>query len=117
MTEEEVLPFIPKLLEIDLKEDKRPLKFRFLFAQTAAIHNAVTYLMAQTDWDFTAVYYRTIDLLGHHFMQYHPPRMPAVSEKDFELYKDIMTGCYRYHDLMLNALLQYAGKDTTGYHC
>ena len=45
-------------------------------------------------------------------MAYHPPRMDDVSKEDFELYNQVMEGCYRYHDLMLNALLQYAGKDT-----
>ena len=45
-------------------------------------------------------------------MSFHPPRLPEISERDFELYREVMTGIYRFHDLMLGRLLELAGPDT-----
>lgn len=39
--------------------------------------------------------------------------MAHVSDLDFELYQNVMTSCYRYHDLMLGRLLELAGPETT----
>ena len=63
--------------------------------------------------DFTALYYETIDMVGHHFMPYHPPRMAAIDEPDFDLYRNVMTGIYRWHDMMLARLIELAGEDAT----
>jgi tetratricopeptide (TPR) repeat protein len=70
------------------------------------------------------VYYDAVDQFGHEFMPYHPPRMDDVSPRDFELYGEVMRGCYRFHDMMLHALLQYVDDQTTvilvsdhGYEC
>ena len=59
-----------------------------------------------------AVYYDAIDHFGHGFMRYHPPRMHGVSEQDFELFKGVVESGYRFHDMMLGALLTLAGEDT-----
>lgn len=108
----EILPFIPQLGKIDMALDSRLPIFRQLLAKTASIHNAATYLMQADAWDLTAIYYGAIDQFGHEFMAYHPPQMADVEDAEFELYKDVMTGVYRYHDMMLHALLQIAGEDT-----
>ena len=77
------------------------------------MHAAACHLIAETDWDFTAVYYSGIDEFGHFFMPYHPPRLAGVSESDARIYGHVMEGCYRFHDMMLDAMLSYAGDDTT----
>jgi len=38
-------------------------------------------------------------------MKYHPPRLDGVPEDSFELYKDVVTSGYGFHDLMLGRLL------------
>jgi tetratricopeptide (TPR) repeat protein len=50
--------------------------------------------------------------------------MEGVSDRDFALYKDVLAGCYRFHDLMLGRLIELAGDDATiilcsdhGFHC
>jgi predicted AlkP superfamily phosphohydrolase/phosphomutase/tetratricopeptide (TPR) repeat protein len=106
-----ILPFIPtaaKLLELPTH---RLGKLQHMLAQTATIHAAATHLMANTDWDFTAVYYEGIDRFGHEFMEFHPPKMEEVSPDDFEAYQHCMSGIYRFHDMMLDTLLQLAGED------
>ena len=69
-------------------------------------------LLENQPWDFGAIYYECIDQVGHEFMSFHPPRLPEISERDFQLYGEVMTGIYRFHDLMLGRLLELAGPDT-----
>ena len=63
-----------------------------------------TELLENEPWDFGAIYYECIDQVGHEFMSFHPPRLPEISERDFEFYHEVMTGIYRFHDLMLRAI-------------
>lgn len=84
-----------------------------ILAQCSSIHAAATYALEHEPWDFSAIYYEGLDLLCHGFMKFHPPRMEGVSEEDFELYQDVVTGVYRFHDLMLGTLLKLAGDETT----
>ena len=108
-----LLPFVPKAAQVQLPEKNRLGKLRMLLSQTASIHAVTTHLLDATEWDMTAVYYEGIDRFGHEFMHYHPPKLDSVPEDEFDLYKDAMVGCYRFHDMMLDALLSQAGEDTT----
>ncbi len=110
---EHVGPFIPKFAEIDQKKDQRLTGFAKTLADTVTIHGAATALMQLEPWDFMAVYYDGIDHFGHGFMKYHPPRQSFIKEEDFELYKGVVEGGYRFHDMMLGALLHLAGDETT----
>ncbi len=112
LAEEHLLPFIPRAKEIDQKADHRLYSLAKNIADCTNIQAAATYLLQHEPADFTAVYFDAIDHFGHGFMRYHPPRLPWVSEKDFELFKDVIEGAYRYHDLMLGVLL-----DMVGPHC
>ena len=112
-TPAQVAPFIPRVAELDPAREERLAHLRFLLAQGATIHAAATRLMVEQEWDFLGIYYDSIDRFGHAFMEYHPPRMPQISERDYEHYKEVMTGCYVWHDMMLGRLLELAGDDTT----
>lgn len=123
LTEDVIKLFIPNAAKIDQEKDRRLTMFAKLFAEMASVHNAATHVIEQNDWDFMGVYYDSIDHFGHAFMEYHPPRMEHVSEQDFEIYRDVMAGCYKFHDLILGRLMHLAGEDTTiilcsdhGYH-
>ena len=73
--------------------------------------------MEKEPWDFTAVYYDGIDHFSHAFMPYHPPRLEWIKEEDFAMYKDVVKGAYRFHDMMLERLLDLAGPETTVILC
>lgn len=103
--------FIPRLDEIDLEKDQRPLRLADKLAETFSVQAAATWAMQQGDWDLTAVYFRAVDEISHHFMPYHPPRLEGLPEKDFELYRDVVNSTYRLHDLMLTRLVDLAGPD------
>ena len=109
----DLTPLIPRLNEIDTVTDGRPLTLARLMVRGASIHSVTTAILENEPWDFAAVYYETIDMVGHHFMPYHPPRMSAIDERDFELYREVMTGVYRWHDMMLARLLQLVDDNTT----
>ena len=107
-----VLPFVPDAVRELERAGNRVGKLQQLLAQTASVHAMALRLMERDDWDFTAVYYEGIDRFGHEFMEFHPPRMEQVEERDFEAYRHCMVGIYRFHDMLLDALLRQAGPDT-----
>ncbi len=105
--------FIPDAAQIDQKKDPRILHLAQRLAEAASVHSATCWLMEnRPDWNLTAVYYRALDEICHQFMPYHPPRMAGAPEADFEMYRHVVNGAYRFHDLLLVRLMQLAGPDT-----
>lgn len=82
-------------------------------ATCSSIHNAGTYTLRNTEWDFTAIYYDTIDHLCHIGMRFHPPKMKSVEQEAFDYFKDIVVAGYRFHDMMLERTLNLIDEDTT----
>lgn len=124
VTEAAIVPWIPRAAEIDQKKDKGLQIFAKILAENCSIHNAATWILRNESWNFLAVYYNGIDHFCHGFMHFHPPRMKSIPEDKFEIYKDVVNGAYRFHDMMLETLLDLAGPDTTvilvsdhGFHC
>lgn len=105
--------FVPNAPRVDQSKDPRLWQLAQRLSEAFSAHNAAVRLMEiDPDWDFFAVYYRTIDEICHQFMHYHPPRMDGIPDDDFEMYREVVNGAYRLHDLMLQRLLQLAGPDT-----
>jgi tetratricopeptide (TPR) repeat protein len=113
VTEAAILPWIPRAGEIDQEKDKGLMSFAKILSENCSIHNAATWILQNEPWDFLAVYYNGIDHFCHGFMHYHPPRMEGIPEDRFEIYKDVVNGAYRFHDMMLETLLNLAGPDAT----
>ena len=113
VTEAAILPWIPRAADVDQEKDKGLISFAKIFSENCSIHNAATWILQNEPWDFLAVYYNGIDHFCHGFMHYHPPRMEGIPEDRFEIYKDVVNGAYRFHDMMLETLLDLAGPETT----
>ncbi len=113
VTEAAILPWIPLAAKIDQEKDKGLQSFAKILSENCSIHNAATWILQNEPWDFLAVYYNGIDHFCHGFMHYHPPKMEGIPEEKFEIYKDVVNGAYRFHDMMLQTLLDLAGPDTT----
>lgn len=95
-------------------DDRRIALMRKLLAQSRSVHNvALSLISSGQPWDCAMVFYDMIDVAGHHFMQYHPPRLEHVSKKDFSALSGVMNGVYRLHDRMLGELMKAAGDDVT----
>jgi predicted AlkP superfamily phosphohydrolase/phosphomutase/Tfp pilus assembly protein PilF len=114
-----ILPFIPKAAEYSKKEDystkyeKRISSLAKILAENSSVHAATTWLMENTEWDLTAVYFDGIDHACHGYMKFHPPQLPGLPDDFYELFKDVVNGMYIFHDMMLERLVELAGKDTT----
>jgi Tfp pilus assembly protein PilF len=113
LVEEDILPFIPRIAEVDQDGDPRVATCLKTLAECVSIHSAATWLMENEPWDFMAVYYDAIDHFSHGFMRYHPPRQDHIAPRDFEVYQGVVEAAYRFHDEMLGRLLELAGHDTT----
>ncbi len=108
-----ILPFVPRAAGIDHEKDRRLASCLKTVCEATSIHACATELLEQEEWDFAAVYHDAIDHFGHGFMKYHPPKLDRISEKDFELYNNVVTAGYLYHDMMLGRLLELVDDDTT----
>ncbi|PKP01782.1 MAG: hypothetical protein CVU11_14190 [Bacteroidetes bacterium HGW-Bacteroidetes-6] len=117
LTEQHILPFIPNAANIDQKGDefgKKTLNsLAQIVADTATIQSTATYLMENTEWDFMAVYFDGIDHFCHGFMKFYPPQLKGLPDDKFQMYQHVVSGGYIFHDMMLERLVELAGKDTT----
>jgi len=113
VTPEMVELFIPLAKEIDQESDGRLALFLRTLAECISIHSAAIWLMDHQPWDFFAVYHDAMDHFCHGFMRYHPPRQSWIEERDFELYQNVVSMAYQFHDRMLGTLLEKAGEDST----
>ena len=111
ITDQEILPFIPLAAKVDQDKDRNLETFAKQLAQCVSIQAVGTWLMENRPWDFTAMYFEGIDHFCHAFMPYAPPRLPHIKEELYEIYKDVIAGAYRFHDMMLGRQLALAGED------
>ncbi len=117
VTDQLLLPFIPRAAEIDQDKDHSLEVLAKLLSECCSIQATATAAMEEGEWDFTAVYFDSIDHFSHAFMPFHPPRMPHIAERDFELYKGVINSIYRFQDMMLERLVQLAGPDALVVVC
>ncbi len=113
----DIAAFVPRAAEIDQDRDRRLESLANVLSSTVSVQAAATEIMQHEPWDFLGVYYDGIDHFCHGFMPYHPPRMDHIDAGDFEIYKDVIAGAYRFHDMMLARLLLLAGPETTVILC
>ncbi len=116
LTAAHLLPFLPNAAKLDQSNKKNQNllnSLRSIIADAATVHAAGTYILEHEEWDFVGVYYDAIDHFGHGFMKYHPPKIDRVTQEDYEMWNNVVTAGYRYHDMMLGRLMELAGDDTT----
>jgi predicted AlkP superfamily phosphohydrolase/phosphomutase/tetratricopeptide (TPR) repeat protein len=107
-----LLSFVPRAREIDQRYDDRLARIGHGLSICCSIHNAATWALEHQPWKFAAVYYNAIGAFSEAFMPYRAPRMRTVGENEFEIYREVMDGIYRFHDRLLARLVELAGDDT-----
>lgn len=105
--------FVPNADKVDQEKDRTLFHIANTLGHACSIHTAATFLLETEPWDFMAIYYDTMDHLSHAAMKYHPPRREHIDAEKFELYKDVITSGYRFHDMMLERLLEMVDENTT----
>lgn len=103
--------------ELDQKTNPQVRMLANLISEAITIHNGITHILEHEEWDFAAVYYGSIDHFSHGFMHYHPPQMPFVPDEEYRIFKDVIPNVIRFHDRMLERLVQLAGPDATIIVC
>ncbi|MEQ9262756.1 MAG: alkaline phosphatase family protein [Owenweeksia sp.] len=111
LTLNHIEPFVAAAAELDPEKDKVLKPLMRVLAHCSSVHNAATWCLENTEWDVTAVYYEAIDHFSHLAMKYHPPRQKGIDEKEYQLYKGVVEAAYRFHDMMLERLLDLAGEE------
>gem|GEM_PF-504271 len=70
-------------------------------------------LLGRGPFDLTAIYFEGIDLVGHRFQHYRPPKMQMVSSQEYAEFNNVVTAYYLYQDRLLGELARKAGAGTT----
>ncbi len=117
MTGDELLPFVPQGKDVCQDDDPRLSILATHLAEMISTQGIATHVMERSEWDFMAVYFTAIDHFCHSFMSFHPPRLPWISEEDFEMYRHVIPSVYRMSDLMLGRMVEMAGPDATIVLC
>lgn len=112
-----LLPFVPRAAEVDQEKDRRLASLAALISDAAGIHAMATEALEHEPWDFAAVYLDSLDHFFHTFIPWHPPRQPHIAEHDFAIYQEVVRGACRFHDMMLQRLLEIAGPETNIVLC
>lgn len=105
----EIVPDLPP----GMKDDERIRTLCSLMAVAASVERTASHLMRTGPWDCTMAFFETIDTVGHHFMQYRPPRMRHVKDSEVRAFGGVMDRVYRWHDAALARMLEAAGPDVT----
>lgn len=108
-----LLPFVPNAARIDQAKDIGLQSIAGLLSRGASYHAVATWIMENQEWDFLALYLNELDVFCHTFIKYAPPKQDFISEEVFENYKDVVNSAYRFHDMMLERLMELAGEDAT----
>ena len=110
---DELAHYIPRLRTLR-SDDPRPRQLAMQLARMHAVHQAaLATLRAEPEWNAAMVFHETIDTVGHHFMQFVPPRMRHVTDEEMRAFAGVMDRIYETHDRMLGELLDASGPDTT----
>jgi predicted AlkP superfamily phosphohydrolase/phosphomutase/Flp pilus assembly protein TadD len=109
----QVLPFVPRAAEVDQAQDNRLRILATILAECASVQAAATWILEHRDWDFLAVKFDALYQFSQIFMRYHPPQLPGVSQRDFEIYSEVIRAAYSFHDALLGRLLRLAGPEAT----
>lgn len=105
--------FVPDAPQVDQANDQRLKGLAQRLSEAFTVHSATCWLLEnRTDWNLFAVYYRALDEICHQFMHYHPPQMAGIKDADFAMYRHVVEGAYRLHDLFLARLMDLAGPGT-----
>jgi len=113
LTAAHIQPFIPNLAKLKKHFLKEVAYLTKILAENASLQSAFTNILRTKEWDFASVYFDGIDRVCHEFMKYHPPKQDHIPQDEFDLFNEIISGVYRFHDMMLGRQLELAGEDVT----
>ncbi len=106
-------PFVPLGHRIDLETDGRPAFLASVLSETATQQARLTWVLQNRRWEFATALFGGLAKITGAFGAYCPPQNPRVLPEDFEIYRSVVDGAYRFFDRMLGAVLALAGPETS----
>ncbi len=88
-----------------------PIEFVMRVLAQARTYQNIALDRLRSGSPFVAVYFEAIDMMGHGFQHYLPPKLSFVSASDFERFHDAVPNFYAWQDERLGELLAAAGPD------
>ncbi len=113
ITLQQLVSFVSEAETVNQDKDKHLHSLASLLANCNSIQNVGKYILKNTDWDFTGIYFDTIDQISHTFMKFYSPQMVGVPDDYFKLYNNVISQMYIHHDTMLGELIECAGDNVT----
>ena len=92
--------------------DERINHLRKILAVTRGVFNVGHWLIENRPADLTALYVEGTDTIGHRFAHFLPPKLPWVSQQEFDRYSGTMARYYELVDRELARLMEHAPPDT-----
>lgn len=99
-----------KSLDFDPKDSINNLIL--LYASTMTFRNIGLHLLEKDDPDVLAVYFEWIDAVAHLFVQQSPPKLPDISDDEYETFKDALDQSYIVQDEIIGEFMDRLGDDT-----
>ena len=82
-----------------------------VLAQARTYHN-IALAQLRAGVPFVAVYFEGIDMMGHGFQHFLPPKMSFVSDADYARFHEAVPNFYAWQDERLGELVRAAGSPT-----
>ncbi len=108
-----ILNILPEAQQVVPERDPRITTIAERLAQMYTVHAVGTWLAERDDWDLLAVYFESLDHFSHDFMEYRPPQMPHVGDRDFAVFGEVIDNVYAHHDELLGRYIELAGEEAT----
>ncbi len=103
---------LPKLYEIDPSADFRVAALAKILAEDLTTLQITLRLMSEESWELSAPYFIGLDSLSHLAMSYRQPALHTESERDNELYGEVVDRAYELYDNWIGQLIRAAGEET-----
>jgi tetratricopeptide (TPR) repeat protein len=105
--------FVPELDRACREDDDRLRQLARAIARTISVQAVTNWLMANRAWEVTAVCFDLLPDLLSWALPLHAPKLGAVGQLEFELYRHVLDAACGSLDLLLGPLLQAAGEEST----
>ncbi len=69
-------------------------------------------ILRKKECDLVSVYFEGIDIIGHRFQHYMPPKMSIVTDEEYKKYNRAVDQFYIFQDELLRDLIEEADQDT-----
>ena len=94
------------------EDEQNPAAFVVRVLVQARTYHALAKDLVRSGTPFVAVYYEAIDMMGHRFQHFRPPKMQMVKPEDYDRFRDAVSRWYVYQDELLGDLLAETSRDT-----